>query len=217
MDEAIVTRSQAIALAEERRSLREGAEFLDEKCLLLAAEMLRQLHDWRAARATLRPLQAEARAALVAALIEHGLAGLRLLPAPRATLALAHGQRSLLGVAVCDAVAAADAPWQDAPPGYSSPVDSPEARRCAAAFRALRGPLLTLALHAGNLARLHAEYRRTVRRVRALQDVLLPDVERTLNAVESGLDALEQEEAALLRRVALTGTSAAAPSMPTGG
>jgi V/A-type H+-transporting ATPase subunit D len=200
MDDTSITRSHAIALAEERRTLREGAAFLDEKCLLLAAEMLRQLQGWRAARAALRVVQAEARRALDAALIEHGLSDLQLLPAPRTSLALDLAPRSLLGVIVQEAGAAT---WHDTPAPYTSPVDSPEARACAAAYGALRAPLMTLAVHATNLARLHAEYRRTVRRVRALQDVLLPDVEHTLAAVESGLDALEQEEAALLRRVAV--------------
>lgn len=200
MDDTSITRSHAIALAEERHTLREGAAFLDEKCLLLAAEMLRQLQRWRAARTALCAAQAQARRALDAALIEHGLAGLRVLPASRASLALDLAPRSLLGVSVQQAGAAH---WLDAPAPYTSPVDSPEARACAAAYRALRMPLTTLAVHASNLARLHAEYRRTVRRVHALQDVLLPDVEHTLAAVESGLDALEQEEAALLRRVAV--------------
>ncbi len=198
MDDVTITRSQAMLLAEEQRTLREGAAFLDEKCLLLAAEMLRQLQAWRAARAQVRRLQAQARSALDAALIEHGLTGLQVLPAPHTSLEVACAQRSLLGVVVQDDPTVR---WNDAAPGWTSPVDSPEARECAAAVRALREPLAKLAVHAANLARLHAEYRRTVRRVRALQDVLLPDVEHTLAMVDSGLDALEQEEAALLRRV----------------
>ena len=47
---------------------------------------------------------------------------------------------------------------------------------------------------AGNLERMYREYRRTVRRVRALQDVLLPEVDATLNEVESRLEELEQDE-----------------------
>jgi V/A-type H+/Na+-transporting ATPase subunit D len=199
VDDLAVTRSHAIALAQEQQALREGAAFLDEKCLLLAAEMLRQLQAWRCARAALRAALIEARRALAAALIEHGLTGLQQLPAPRATLAVELVPCGLLGVSLLRAGASA---WHDAPAPYTSPADSPEARACGEAWRTLRAPLAALAVHAGNLARLHAEYRRTVRRVRAVQDVLLPDLERTLAAVESGLDGLEQEEAALLRRAA---------------
>jgi V/A-type H+-transporting ATPase subunit D len=48
---------------------------------------------------------------------------------------------------------------------------SPEAAACRAAHRHLAPILVELAAVSTNLARLHAEYRRTVRRVRALQDV----------------------------------------------
>jgi V/A-type H+-transporting ATPase subunit D len=64
--------------------------------------------------------------------------------------------------------------------------------------------LVVLAALSGDLARLHAEYKRTVRRVRALQDVLLPEVERTLADIEASLEELEQDEAAVLRRMART-------------
>jgi hypothetical protein len=37
------TRSAVIALKDERRTMREGYAFLDEKCLLLAAAMLREM------------------------------------------------------------------------------------------------------------------------------------------------------------------------------
>ncbi len=47
----------------------------------------------------------------------------------------------------------------------------------------------------GNLERLDQEYRRTVRRVRALQDVLLPEIGALLGEVEARLDEFEQDEA----------------------
>jgi len=42
MNDLTPTRSLLIALGDERRTMREGYAFLDEKCLLLAGEMLRQ-------------------------------------------------------------------------------------------------------------------------------------------------------------------------------
>ena len=47
----------------------------------------------------------------------------------------------------------------------------------------------------GNLERLHREYRKSVRRVRALQDVLLPELDRDLYQIETQLDELERDEA----------------------
>ena len=43
--------------------------------------------------------------------------------------------------------------------------------------------------------RLAAEYRRTERRARALEDVILPEIEGTLREVESHLEEVDQEEA----------------------
>jgi vacuolar-type H+-ATPase subunit D/Vma8 len=43
-----------------------------------------------------------------------------------------------------------------------------------------------------------------VRRVRALQNVLLPEAARALREIESALDEFEQDEAAMMRRAALS-------------
>ncbi len=47
MREVTPTRSAAIELADERKLMRQGYEFLDEKRMLLATEMLRQLRDYQ--------------------------------------------------------------------------------------------------------------------------------------------------------------------------
>jgi V/A-type H+-transporting ATPase subunit D len=195
MAEFTPTRSLAIQLADERRTMREGYAFLDEKCLLLAGEMLREVRRHRAMLDELAPLQARADRALAAALSRHGLNGLQVYPAPPGSQRLLVGRRALLGVAMRDAALGAD-------PGDALPAvaASPEATACAAAFAVLAARLAQLAAVSGNLARLHAEYRKTVRRVRALQDVLLPEIEQTLHEVEMSLEELEQDEAGFLRR-----------------
>jgi V/A-type H+-transporting ATPase subunit D len=53
----------------------------------------------------------------------------------------------------------------------------------------------------GNLQRLRADYARTERRARALEDVLLPEIDETLRGVESALDELEREEVVRARQV----------------
>ena len=68
------------------------------------------------------------------------------------------------------------------------------------AFAELLPRLVEMAAIAGNLERLYREYRRTVRRVRALQDVLLPEVDATLNELEARLEELERDEALWVRR-----------------
>jgi len=190
------TRSAVIALEEERRAMREGHAFLDEKCLLLAAAMLRELRRYDAAAQSLDALQSTAAAALASALARHGLQGLQCYAAgdPLA-VRISVQRRSLLGVALQDAHVeqfAERVPTPVAP--------SPEAEHCRDAFAALASQLVAMAAMSGNLERLYREYRRSVRRTRALQDVLLPELDRTINDIETQLEELEQDEALWIRR-----------------
>ena len=59
---------------------------------------------------------------------------------------------------------------------------------------------MPVAAVAGNLERLSLEYRRAVRRARALQDVLLPEIDRDVYEIETRLEELEQEDAISMRR-----------------
>lgn len=189
------TRSRLIALGEERRAMREGYVFLDEKCLLLAAEMLAELKRYE----TLKPACDVARQAagqmLAAALQRHGLDGLSVYPAhPAAGIELAITRSSLLGIALrrVDArpKAVATAP---------AVFPSPEAEACRGAFSALAIAATSLAACAGNLLRLYQEYRRTVRRGSAIHDVVLPELELQIAEIDSRLDEMEREEALCTR------------------
>ena len=91
-----------------------------------------------------------------------------------------------------------EARWQPAA-AASAAGASPEAGAAAAAFASLVAQGAALAALAGNLERLSREYRKTVRRARALSDVLLPELDRTIADIETRLEELEQEDAILLR------------------
>ena len=69
-------------------------------------------------------------------------------------------------------------------------------------------PRSPLAASSGNLERLSLEYRRSVRRARALQDVLLPELDRSIADIESRLEELEQEDAIWMRSAAGDGPAA---------
>lgn len=170
--------------------MQEGYVFLDEKCVLLAGAMLRELRRFDEAKGRLRALQSQAAAALAAALGRHGLQGLQCYPAsPAELITLGLKQRLLLNVPLFDGstrrelVATPD-------PVYVSP----EAEDCRAAFLAFRQQLEVMAAMSGNLARLYREYRRSARRVRALQDVLLPELEGEMSEIEAHLEELERDE-----------------------
>lgn len=204
MTDLTPTRSLAIQLQDERRTMREGYAFLDEKCLLLAGEMLRELRAYRALVRELAPLQAAARTALQGAVARHGLDGLQVYPAAAGRYTLRVERRALLGVAMMDAALHGEA--GTAPPAV---MPSPEAEACRAAHAHVAAQLVRIAASSTNLARLYAEYRKTVRRVRALQDVLLPEIESALAEIETSLEELEQDEFGFLRRAVRAAQAAA--------
>ena len=77
---------------------------------------------------------------------------------------------------------------------------SPEARICARDYRALLEPLVMTAVCSLNLRRLMREYVRTERRARAIENVLLPEMERNLKFIGEQLEILDQEEIARVRQ-----------------
>lgn len=195
MNELTPTRSLLIALGDERRTMREGSAFLDEKCLLLAGEMLREVRRHRELMRELRRLDASARKTLRGAIGRHGVNGLQVHAAGPAGGQVAVHARSLLGVGLV----AAELTGPAAPPPHAV-HPSPEAAACRAAHRRLAPLLVDLAAVSTNLARLYAEYRRTVRRVRALQDVLLPELDTAMADIDTRLEDLEREDALASRR-----------------
>ena len=80
-------------------------------------------------------------------------------------------------------------------PASARAIDpSPEAKACRAAFERLLGAAADLGARAGNLRRLAREYRRTERRAKALENVLLPEVEEAIKRVDEQLDTMDREE-----------------------
>jgi len=190
--DASPTRSAVIELKDERRAMHEGYVFLDEKCLLLASEILRQLELHARLQRELLALHERASEALRAALLRHGLQGLQVYPpADLGAARLRVQPRALMGVRLQEAqldVGAATAAAQ-------SIERSPEAQACRDAFAAVLAAAAAVAAVAGNLERLSLEYRRSVRRARALQDVMLPELDATIGDIENRLEELERDEA----------------------
>lgn len=191
------TQNAYLELKEEREGMQDGYRFLDEKRFVLASEILAQLSRYEEESAAFRALYRDAVTALRAAVSRHGLEGLAFLPAATdisGRMQLSRG--SVLGVPVqglqCEIA------------GFEPPRDpvepSPEAARCRALFRGLIPSAAHLAATIGNLERLRQDYARTARRARALEDVLLPEIDDTLRAIDAALEELEREEAIRVRR-----------------
>jgi V/A-type H+-transporting ATPase subunit D len=195
MSEITPTRTAVLELQEERRGMEEGYRFLDEKRLVLAAEILRVLGDYQQAWGALSQDYVKAADALLAAVTRHGLEGMQIYPpASYATAALEIGERSILGVIVQD-VALTLEPAEMPPPANQSP----EAEQCKQRYVEIMRAGIALAALRGNLLRLFEEYQRTSRRARALEDVLLPEMDRTLGELAVSLEELDREESIRVR------------------
>ena len=79
---------------------------------------------------------------------------------------------------------------------------SPEALRCGETFRELVELSAELAGISGNLYRLLAAYRATERRARALENVILPEIEQALARLSARLEEQDLEDTLRARRLA---------------
>jgi V/A-type H+-transporting ATPase subunit D len=193
--EIIPTHSAFLELEEERAGMQEGYGFLDEKRLILASEILANLDRYEREMVGFRRAHAKAAGALRSAVARHGLELY-----PRAEIPcreLRVESRSVLGVR-------AQVPaWESGEQRKPAPAvnASPEADECRDSFLDLVLRAARLAVHAGNLERLRREYSRTARRARALEDVLLPEIDDSLAVIGVVLEEQEREEAIRVRQV----------------
>lgn len=202
MSDVNPTRSVVVEMKDERRAMHDGYVFLDEKCLLLAGEILAELARYAEFRRAFVSLHDSAREALRAAVLRHGVEGVQIYPPDDLeTVRIDCRLRSLMGVRLQDGALAGGA--RAAPPAIDR---SPEGEACRRAFAAVLAAAAPLAASSGNLERLSLEYKRSVRRARALQDVMLPELDRSIGDIESRLEELEQEDAVWMRSAAGEGT-----------
>jgi V/A-type H+-transporting ATPase subunit D len=191
MPDIAPTRSAYLELLDDRRSMQEGYHFLDEKRLILAGEIVAELQGYEQAKESFDELYVAAVASLKAAVQRHGLEGLEVYPAlVNPSARVESSSRSVLGVAVTEAhLVVGD--------GESRPAvfASPEAEHCRLMFLRVLQEATALAALESSLRRLWDEYRRTSRRARALEDVLLPEMDETLRQIDSGLEEQDREEA----------------------
>ncbi|MDH3672913.1 MAG: V-type ATP synthase subunit D [Gammaproteobacteria bacterium] len=186
------TRAALLELKEERHVVHEGYDFLDEKRLLLAAEILRQLRRYQDLMGEFESAHRQAATALTQAAARHGLQGLEVYPAVKLEAArITTVRRSFLGVTLVESTLAHELPEVE----VRAMNPSAEARHCCRLFGDVLEHVAVMAGVSSNLFRLMAEYRRTERRARALEDVILPEIEETLHDMEMHLEETDQEEA----------------------
>ena len=191
-----ITRIAQLELEDERRLVKEGYELLDEKRIRLVAEIRAQLARFKALRTAALEIRNAARGAVRAALDRHGLDDLSVYPPLSATEApLTFTRSRLFGLELLEAR------FEDAAAAERvAPVDpSAEARATARIHREALATLVPLAACSVNLRRLLREYQRTNRRARAIENILLPEIETALRFLEDQLESIDQEEIARLK------------------
>lgn len=191
MAETSASRAALLALRRDRSVIEEGYRFLDEKRVALAHELLRRAGDYAARRAEFLRQAAAAGAALAAAIGRHGLEGLQVYPAPPPEDAiLSSREHAFLGVRLVAQAGLALAP----PSAPGNGLRTLEGTRCAHQFHALAALAVPLAAEAANLLRLMREFSRTEQRVRAIENIVLPEARAQERGFEMALEELDQEE-----------------------
>lgn len=192
------TRSAFLELKDERDLIREGYEFLDEKRMIVAQEMLRQLAAWERLQNEYRALHEQAVSALASAVFRHGFDGLVVYPRTKLTdWSQPLNEHRFLGVGLLEP---GDTDIRSDPPDPPV-IPSAEAEACRRAFAALVVSAGQLSAAQTNLERLIREYTRTERRARALENVMLPEIDESLRFVDEQLEAVDLEEALRVRFV----------------
>jgi V/A-type H+-transporting ATPase subunit D len=189
------TRITFLELGDERRLVREGHALLDEKRMLLAAEILAGLRRYAALRRDWLEALRQARESLAAAVRRHGLDGITTHPGREELGSVSVTPRRLLGLHLAEATMERI----DAGPAFPPAETSPEADACARHFAALAAAAAVMAALAASLRVMARDYVRTERRARALENVILPEIESDIRFVEAQLESIDQEESIRVR------------------
>lgn len=191
------TQAAVLELRNEQAVVREAYVFLDEKRLLLASELLRQLRLYQQLRQQLDALHASATDAMQAAVMHHGLDGLQVYPAQSLDDAeFKLDVRNFMGVMLVETGFVTDTVSE-----INTAASNPSVRAdsCSRLFRDIVEQSAQMAGISGNLHRLLAEYRVTERRSRALENIILPEIDQALRDMSSHLEEIELEDAIRVR------------------
>lgn len=185
------TRSAILQMRDEQEIILEAYDFLDEKRLLLAAELLRQLSQYEKLLDQYESMRQSAELALIATVRRHGLQGTQVYPGHYLEEAGIDVTSDIfMGVTLM--TTELKIPQHDEAIRVSQP--SPEAEQCRNLFLDLVKLGTILAGVSGNLHRLLTEYRKTERRARALENVVIPEMSQNLREMTSRLEELDQED-----------------------
>lgn len=189
------TRSAFLELQDEQILIQEGYDLLDQERILIAAEILQQLSSYQSRFEAYTAEHEKALKALAGASSRLGFDGLTIHPPVAVkSVELARVSRLFLGVVLDD-----DLDFTIETEPHQTGVVYPEAVQCARCFTELTKQSAILGAQAANLRRLCAKYIQTERRAKALENVLLPEIQQALKFIDEKLEAVEQEDVIRVR------------------
>jgi V/A-type H+-transporting ATPase subunit D len=190
-------RSRLLTLHQERQAARLGRELLDSKREAILRELLQRVRRRDELRAVVSQAIADARRALDLARIEIGSAGIdaAVLAQPvDASVDVRHG--SLVGVPM-PRLQPRMTPFK---PHYGTGATSAGLDAAGAGFSALLPTLVRLAEEDEAVRNLQAGLLKTVRRLKALERVVIPRLERDVREVAAALEEEERDESVRRKR-----------------
>ena len=179
----------------ERDLVREGKSVLEERRDLLAHQVLTQIDTVDDISDRRDRDLAQARRQFRLAATRHGVRGLRAFARDATTLP-APGWQTTNRLGVTWLKPTQEPLTAPAPELGADWEISLELEAATTSLQHLVQSLVALAVAESNLARLVAAFRRTQRRVSALEHVVLPDLEAAIHRIEDALEELERDDLA---------------------
>ena len=193
MPEGSASKTELLERRAESELVREGKAVLEERRDLLAHFMLDQIRLTEQLEQERDRLLEAARQQLQRAAVRHGLAGIGLfavdeanLPPPQWQLENRLGTDWLVGAAAVPAQ-----PARELGDGIEISLELDQA---VSAWQQLLHHLLVLAEAQNNLLRLTDAFRRTQRRVNALDHIVLPEITEAIRVMEETMDEMERDD-----------------------
>lgn len=193
--EVAPTRSNLLKTRESLQLAKEGYDLLEQKREVLLMELMRIVHDLRELERQVAEKSAAAFAALELALLSMGDESLQwaaLSMISERDISLLY--KSVMGVPVvtvqgAEAKAPATAGLQASMEGTKSALDEASRRFAELVLVIYRWSEVEISVW-----RLASEIRKTQRRVNALENIFIPQYERTVKAIEEVLEESDREE-----------------------
>lgn len=183
---------------EEARLVADGKAVLEQQRELLAHQLLDLIHQCEALQQTFNRRFRAAHHALRLAILRHGLSGLSSFRFENTLPAMTWEKQKSFGTSLLKPYTTTNAPPPILGPGWENSL---ELEQAVISFHRLAEIAAEWAPLENNLTRLSKVFRRVQRRVNALDNILLPELQLKVKEMGDALDEMERENLGLARLI----------------